>query len=419
MRISSVSMLALVAALALAAPAAASDPLRGQQFGLDMIEADAAREVTGGAGAVVAVIDTGVLARHEDLEGRLLAGRDLVDDDGTPQDGNGHGTHVTGIVAAAAGNGRGIEGVAPAARVLPVRVLGDDGSGTSEDVAQGIDYAVAQGAHVINLSLGDLPVVGTALGGGDAYIAAIERAAAAGVVVVAAAGNDSLPICEQPAVQGEILCVGAVDRREMRSFYSSTGNITAPGGSGLGEGEDILSTFSDGGYAELAGTSQATPHVAGVAALLASRGVHGSAAVERILTTARDAGPAGPDMLYGAGIVNARAAVEGLQGAPGGASRGPLSVRRRQRIRRVLRRGVRMRCRPAAAGRCAARIRARGRLVARGSRAVAAGQTAVVVARPTRAGRRLLRRTSGRRRATLRARVPGAGRVKRRLTFVR
>src|SRR4051794_40020191 len=107
--------------------AATNDPLRPQQWGMDMIEADAAHAITSGAGATVAVIDTGVQRSHEDLAGRLLQGHDFVDDDDDPADGDGHGTHVTGIVAANANNGIGVMGGAPAAKVLPVRVLNDDG----------------------------------------------------------------------------------------------------------------------------------------------------------------------------------------------------------------------------------------------------------------------------------------------------
>ena len=125
-------LLAILAALLAGAPAAhaAGDPLRARQWGLDVIRADAAHSVSRGDGALVAVIDTGVVAAHEDLQGRLLPGKDFVEDDDTPQDGDGHGTHVSGIVAASAGNGIGVSSVAPGARVLPVRVLGDDGSGS-------------------------------------------------------------------------------------------------------------------------------------------------------------------------------------------------------------------------------------------------------------------------------------------------
>src|SRR5689334_2416988 len=120
------TLLALAAtacALAAAAPPAlaAGDPLRPQQWGLDTIGADATHATSTGAGATVAVVDTGVLASHEDLAGRLLPGYDFVDNDADPNDGNGHGTHVTGIVAADAGNGRGLEAGAPGASVLPAR----------------------------------------------------------------------------------------------------------------------------------------------------------------------------------------------------------------------------------------------------------------------------------------------------------
>ena len=147
---------AIAVALTLALPGGAlgaDDPLRSEQWGMDMIEADAAHGVSTGAGAVVAVVDSGVLDTRPDLGGRLLPGHDSVDDDDSPQGGNGHGTHVAGIVAANTGKGVAVSSVAPGAKVLPVRVLGDDGSCTSEDVVAGIDWAAANGADVINLSL--------------------------------------------------------------------------------------------------------------------------------------------------------------------------------------------------------------------------------------------------------------------------
>src|SRR3954471_14685856 len=179
---------AAVGLLAAAAPAfGAADPLRPQQWGLDTIEADAAHARSTGSGAVVAVVDTGVLASHEDLAGRLVPGHDFVDNDDTPQDENGHGTHVTGIVAANAGNGKGIEGVAPGAKVMPIRVLDENGEGTGEGVAKGIDFAVAHNADVINLSLGG-DAIGTILGGDEAFTNAVQRALDKGIVVIAAAG---------------------------------------------------------------------------------------------------------------------------------------------------------------------------------------------------------------------------------------
>ncbi|MFL5828247.1 MAG: S8 family serine peptidase [Thermoleophilaceae bacterium] len=421
---------AALASLAFAASPAvgAGDPLRGQQWGLDMIHADQAHATSIGAGAVVAMIDTGVAAGHPDLAGQTVAGYDFVDGDTTPQDGNGHGTHVSGIVAAAAGNGVGVDSVAPGARIMPVRVLDDGGNGSADVVAQGIDWAVAHGANVINLSLSDSVPIG-AIGVRSAVDDAIDRAVAAGVVVAAAAGNSGLPVCEQPSA-AKVLCVGAVDKRGARSFYSSFGDglaVTAPGGSSLPmAGEDILSTWNDGGYQELAGTSQATPHVSGVAALLVSLGVRGQAAVNRILATAHDAGSPGPDSEYGAGIVDAAAAVSGLgRGGAGGSAGGSgsttsarISVRRVLSIRSVLRHGIPVRCTAPGSGRCAVTARARGKKLARGSRAVQLGQPVLVRARVTRAGKGTLERVRSRVRVTLKVSFPG-GTVTRRITLKR
>jgi subtilisin family serine protease len=406
-----------------AAALAANDPRRPEQWNLDLIESDAAHATSTGAGAKIAVVDTGVAAGHPDLAGQILPGHDFVEDDGTPQDGNGHGSHVSGIALAATGNGVGISSVAPGARLLPVRVLGDDGSGTSEDVAAGIDWARTNGADIINLSLGsEIPIIGAA--GGDEIDAAIRRALAAGVIVVAAAGNNGVPVCEQPAATEGLLCVGSIDRRKQRSFFSSFGQglgVVAPGGSTVPvNGEDILSTVPPDGYEEIAGTSQAAPHVSGVAALLVSKGVRGQAAVKRILDTATDLGPAGGDAQYGHGLVNARAAVAGLGsgsgGGGGGGGDGPaggsgggsglkpfVHVKRRQR---ALRRGVRVRLRAAQAGRVRVRVRSHGRRIARKLRTVPAGRARTLVAKLNKRGRRLARRP-GALRAKVLVRLPG------------
>jgi len=454
-------------ALALAAPAgavAAADPLRDRQYGLDIVESDAAHATATGRGATIAIIDTGVQASHPDLQGgRLLQGYDFVQNDATPQDDvDGHGTHVLGIAGAATGNGVGVASVAPGARLLPVRVLDNDGSGTIEDVVRGIDYAVREGADVINLSLGGDP--SSLILSSSRFDAAIDRALDAGRVVIAAAGNDGLPACNQPSGQGRLLCVGSVDRDRNRSLFSNfSGNtqalgIMAPGGSGF-FGPDILSTFIRdepgdgvaGPYTEIAGTSQATPHVAGVAALLVEKGLRGQAAVRRILATASDAGVPGPDPEYGAGIVNARAAVAGLSSGAGGSGGGQggggqggggqagggqggagtgtgtgtgsaarISLRRSLPIRRVLRRGLRVRCRAAGAGRCGVVVR-RGRTrLAAGSKALRGGRSAVSVARVNRRGRAILRRAL-RRDRSLRVRVritlPGVAPQLRRVTL--
>jgi subtilisin family serine protease len=417
-------VLAVLVLLALPVVAFGADPLRSRQWNLDMVQSDQAHSLATGAGAVVAVVDSGVMAGHPDLQGRLRAGYDFVENDATPQDENGHGTHVSGIVAANTDNAIGIASVAPGATILPVRVLDANGSGDSTTVAKGIEWAVEQGAQVINLSLGpDVPL----LGDDPNFNATIDRALDRGVIVVAAAGNSGLPTCDQPSGQGRLLCVGAVDKHGNRSFFSNFGNglgIVAPGGSGLPfQNEDILSTWNDGGYMELAGTSQATPHVSGVAALLVSKGLRGQAAVRRILDTATDAGPAGPDPQFGAGIVNANRALEGLPGSPGGAGgRGAaarVSLARVQKIRTVLRRGLRVSCLAAGSGRCRVAARRSRTSVAAGSRALRAGRAATVTARVTRKGRKLLRRAlkhHKRVRLAVRVLLPGAS-VRRSVTL--
>lgn len=403
----------LILALACSPALAASDPKRPQQWGLDMVEADQAHARATGTGAIVAVIDSGVQADHPDLAGRLLPGYDFVDDDATPQDGNGHGTHVSGIVAATTGNGIGVASVAPGAMILPVRVLDDEGAGTAEDVKAGIDWAVAHGADVINLSLGEDVPFRSLVGVTDEVDDSIRAAIAKGVVVVVAAGNSAFPVCGTPGGKG-MLCVGAVNRDGTRSAYSNFGSgvsLSAPGGSVMPvEGEGILSTYKDSGYAEVAGTSQAAPHVAGVAALLVSLGVKGQAAADAILRTATDAGQPGADAEYGAGIVNAARAVASVPAGqqPQGASGARVVVPRTQRIRTVLRRGLAVRCTVPQRGRCSARVSRRGRTLAGGSRVLEAGTTGTVRARVNGYGRRALRRA---RRMTVRVtvRLPGSG----------
>jgi serine protease len=429
--------LAIAAVLAFPAGAAAADPLRGSQWNLDMVEADAAHAIATGQGAVVAVIDTGVHQAHPDLQGRLLPGYDFVDGDAVPQDENGHGTHIAGIVAANTGNGEGVESVAPGASVLPLRVLDEAGEGFIEDAAKAIDYAIAHDADVINLSLSTSPpIVGDLLD--TTFAEAIDRALDAGIVVVAVAGNTALPLCENPVSQGRVLCVGAVDRRRQRSAYSSFGfglALVAPGGSGApADGENVLSTYTAPLYEEVAGTSQASPHVAGVAALLVSKGITGQAATRLILASATDVGPDGPDLAYGAGIVNARRAVDGLppDGAPAppGPSGTPVdppaagsavrvSIPRVQRLRTVLRRGILVRCRAAGAGRCTATATLRGRRIARGSATLTAGRTRSFRARLTRAGRRTLARAGRRTRVRVEVTLPGAAPQRRTVTLTR
>lgn len=334
-------LLLVVAALVVgfAAPAgAATDPARSRQWNLDRIGAEAAWSRGDGSGVTVAVIDSGVDLAHEDLAGRLVAGRDFVDDDDEPQDANGHGTHVAGIIAAARGNGRGIVGVAPGARIMPLRVLDATGSGLVEDVVAAVRWAIEHDADVVNLSLGE----DTQALFGSSLADVLQEAWDAGVVPVVSAGNQFIVgsgFSDEPA-----LVVAATTRDDRKPGYSSgvgqaRWGLSAPGGEPPDRGEEnaVLSTYWVAGatnqYAYLAGTSQAAPHVAGAVALLLSTGRFGpEEAVERLLATAADVGAAGRDRTFGAGRVDLAAALDGITAAPSPApapapSRPPPSAR--------------------------------------------------------------------------------------------
>jgi hypothetical protein len=211
-----------------------------------------------GDGVRVAILDTGIDNAHEDLRARVAEGQDFT---GSPfgwRDVQGHGTHCAGIVAAA-DNGVGVVGAAPAATLLAGKVLGDDGSGTLDNIARGVDWAVSRKADVISMSLGgDGPVSGV-------MRAALDRAIAAGAIVVVAAGNSGpYPnTVGSPGSYTPCVTVGAVDNRAVVARFSSRGpqvDICAPG-------VNIMSTYPNNRYTALSGTSMATPYVAAVAAL--------------------------------------------------------------------------------------------------------------------------------------------------------
>jgi subtilisin family serine protease len=351
------SALAAACALALiaAAPAAAApdDPLYADQWGPQQVRAEQAWSTSTGSGTIIGVVDSGVDFNHPDLAGKLMQGATFLDC-GRTSCGNGdwesgpaerqatkstHGTHVAGIAAAATGNGVGVAGVAPDARILPVKALDEDG-GSFGDIALGIRYAVDHGASVVNLSLGALPgaqalvITGLISDVQEAIAYARER----GVVVVAAAGNDFVaPLCGTPAFDRGALCVVSTDKREARSAFSNFAfnqeldAVAAPGGSLAPVcGEDVVSTVPLGtgraaacgygtDYDEYAGTSMATPHAAGVAALLAAQGRTDENIMTALETTARNPGTGARgvfDPVYGYGIVDAEAAVAAPGAAP-------------------------------------------------------------------------------------------------------
>ncbi len=214
-----------------------------------------------GAGVTVGVVDTGVQTAHADLSGRTVAGYDFVADDTTPEDVQGHGTHVAGTIAASKDNGVGVVGVAPSARVMPLKALNDSGSGYTSDIADAFTHAAVNGARVVNASLGGD-------GGELAFAAAID--AAPNTLFVVAAGNensnnDSTPKFPCNVAKANVLCVGASTSTDQRASFSNWGATTVDL---FAPGDDIRSTYPTGTYAWLSGTSMASPHAAGVAALV-------------------------------------------------------------------------------------------------------------------------------------------------------
>lgn len=236
----------------------ANDPFFGEQYAHSVTQASLAWDVhTGGPGVTVAIVDTGVDLDHPDLRYSLVAGTSFVDE--SPDDENGHGTHCAGIAAASGNNGEGIAGASWAARIMPIQVLDGSGSGTLGDVAAGIRYAADQGVSVISLSLGSSEQTQTMQD-------AVDYARSKDTVVVAAAGNSGTDERFYPGGCDGVVAVGATNHRDSLTEWSNFGDwvtLFAPG-------DSILSTYLDGGYEILSGTSMATPYVAGAAALLRS-----------------------------------------------------------------------------------------------------------------------------------------------------
>lgn len=315
------------------------------------IKANEAWDLGSGAGVVVAVLDTGITI-HSDLNANVLPGYDFIKDPAYAVDGNGrdsdasdpgdgysnsacgsgspssansswHGTHVAGTVAAVSNNGKGVAGTAPSAKIVPVRVLGRCG-GYDSDIADAMVWA--SGGTVSGVPANPYPaeVISMSLGGSGACSsttqAAINSAVSRGTTLVIAAGNENANVStSSPANCASVIAVGAISSNGARASFSNYGtgvDIAAPGVS-------ILSTLNTGatspgaeGYAYYSGTSMATPHVAGVVALMqAYAGTPKTPAqIEALIKSSARAFPSLPSQPIGAGIVNARAAMEAAKG---------------------------------------------------------------------------------------------------------
>jgi subtilisin len=277
-------------------------------WGVQKVKADQVFSYTQGEGVKVGIIDTGINLTHPDLH--VVDNVSFVDGAATGNDDHGHGTHVAGTVAAL-NNSIGVVGVAPQAELYAIKVLDSSGSGWDSDVISGIQWAVDHDIDIINMSLGSDQ-------SSTAFELACNSAYNAGVLIVAAAGNSgssgSTSDCVgYPAKYNSVIAVGAVNSSNTRASFSSTGpavEIAAPGVS-------VYSTYKGGAYATMSGTSMASPHVAGVAALVMSAGVsdenHNGRKNDEVRARLQqgtiDLGTAGRDSEYGYGLIDATLAV--------------------------------------------------------------------------------------------------------------
>lgn len=256
-------------------------------WGVERILAPKVWSITTGTNVPVAVLDTGVDDTHPDLAGTVVGKYNFINDTLTAVDGHGHGTHVAGTVLALQ-NGSGMQGASYESKVLAGKVLADDGVGYLSDVVEGINWAVAAGARIVNLSLGTTY---------DSKLLedTVNQAASRGVIVVAAAGNTGGTML-YPAAYSSVLSVGATDSSNNLASFSARGaTVVAPG-------VGITSTLPGNRYASWSGTSMAAPHVSAAAALLIAAGE--ANVKDKLRSFATDLGDPGVDYKYGYGLIN-------------------------------------------------------------------------------------------------------------------
>ncbi|NET87073.1 MAG: peptidase S8 [Kamptonema sp. SIO1D9] len=285
-----------------------NDPDYAKQWNLRSINVESAWDETKGSGVVVAVIDTGVTQVPDLKKTKLVKGYDFVNDKIDASDDQGHGTHVAGTIAQSTNNAYGVAGVAYEASIMPLKVLSASGGGQVADIAEAIKFAADNGANVINMSLG---------GGGASHIMeeAINYAYNKNVVIVAAAGNANQNASAYPARYPRVISVAAIDASGNKAPYSNFGagvDISAPGGSEAGKILQETIDPSNGQYvfAAFQGTSMAAPHVAGVAALIKASGIEEPAEVLQILKQSVRKIEEDPLNHFGAGHLDAGAAVK-------------------------------------------------------------------------------------------------------------
>jgi thermitase len=272
------------------------------QWNLPVIGTEQGWNVTRGNEEIeIAIVDTGVDLDHPDLRNRLVKGYNVIDERSEPDDDNGHGTHVAGIIASETDNNEGVAGMTWFSKIMPIKAMGAKGYGTTFDIAKGIVWAVDHGADVINLSLGNYQP-------SNVLEEAVRYAYEKNVVMVSAAGNDGSDQPTYPSAYPEVLSVSAVGYNGNRASFSNYGDyidVAAPG-------VYIPSTYFNQQYAALSGTSMAAPHVAGLAALILSANpdLKSSQVIRIIKKSAIDLGDKGKDINYGNGLIDVNSALQ-------------------------------------------------------------------------------------------------------------